>query len=83
MSITTGAWAYDSPQLLGIPIWLPFVWGNAGLFILNMAELWKSLLAPMATRVRTSSPAERDGGMAVTRPSANGADRAPTAAGPR
>lgn len=84
VSITTGAWAYDSPQLLGIPIWLPFVWGNAGLFILNTAELWKSLLAPMATRVRTSStPVERGVDTAVTAPSANGADRTPTAARPR
>jgi hypothetical protein len=49
-SITTGAWEYDSNNLLGVPIWLPFVWGNAGLFIQNMAELWKSLLAPRTSR---------------------------------
>jgi uncharacterized membrane protein YoaT (DUF817 family) len=50
VSITTGAWAYDSNNVLGVPVWLPFVWGNAGLFILNMAELWKSLLAPRTSR---------------------------------
>jgi hypothetical protein len=50
LSITTGAWEYDSNNLLGVPIWLPFVWGNAGLFIQNMAELWKSLLAPRTSR---------------------------------
>ena len=50
VSITTGAWAYHSNDFLGVPVWLPFVWGNAGLFILNMAELWKSLLAPRASR---------------------------------
>src|SRR5947209_6181959 len=38
VSIKTGAWAYDSNHVLGIPVWLPFVWGNAGLFILNMSE---------------------------------------------
>lgn len=50
LSITTGAWSYHSDNLLGVPVWLPFVWGNAGLFILNMAELWKSLLAPRTSR---------------------------------
>ena len=50
VSISTGAWAYDSNHLLGVPVWLPFVWGNAGLFILNMSELWKSLLAPRSRR---------------------------------
>jgi hypothetical protein len=50
VSITTGAWEYDSNNFLGIPVWLPFVWGNAGLFILNMAELWKCL--PLTTRSR-------------------------------
>jgi uncharacterized membrane protein YoaT (DUF817 family) len=50
VSITTGAWEYDSSNFLGVPVWLPFVWGNAGLFILNMAELWKCLLAPVARR---------------------------------
>jgi hypothetical protein len=45
VSITTGAWAYHSDNFLGVPIWLPFVWGNAGLFLLNTSELWKSLVA--------------------------------------
>jgi uncharacterized membrane protein YoaT (DUF817 family) len=60
VSITTGAWAYDSPNFLGIPVWLPFVWGNAGLFILNMAELWKCLLAPLSSRRRTSAQGALD-----------------------
>lgn len=55
-SITTGAWAYDSSDFLGIPVWLPFVWGNAGLFILNMSELWKSLLRAGTARRRTAEP---------------------------
>ncbi len=50
VSITTGAWAYHSDNFLGVPVWLPFVWGNAGLFIFNMAELWKWLLAPRVSR---------------------------------
>ncbi|NQV93487.1 hypothetical protein HQ403_03275 [Candidatus Kaiserbacteria bacterium] len=28
-----GAWNYSQPHILGIPFWLPFLWGNAGLFI--------------------------------------------------
>jgi uncharacterized membrane protein YoaT (DUF817 family) len=56
VSITTGAWQYDSSNFLGIPVWLPFVWGNAGLFILNMAELWKSLLAPRSFRRTAIEP---------------------------
>ncbi len=31
--ISFGGWFYATPQLLGFPLWLPFVWGNAGLFI--------------------------------------------------
>jgi uncharacterized membrane protein YoaT (DUF817 family) len=53
VSISTGAWEYDTTHLLGVPVWLPFVWGNAALFIQNMAELWKSLLTPEPSRRRT------------------------------
>ena len=52
MSISTGAWDYDTTHLFGVPVWLPFVWGNAALFIQNMAELWKSLLTPESARSR-------------------------------
>jgi hypothetical protein len=52
VSISTGAWEYDTAHLLGVPVWLPFVWGNAALFIQNMAELWKSLLVPESARRR-------------------------------
>jgi hypothetical protein len=56
VSITTGAWEYDSTFVFGVPVWLPFVWGNAALFIQNMAELWKSLLAPVSSRTRAADP---------------------------
>jgi hypothetical protein len=59
-SISTGAWEYDTTLLLGVPVWLPFVWGNAALFIQNMAELWKSLLTAGATRIRSTAPATPD-----------------------
>jgi hypothetical protein len=28
-----GAWSYAEPHIFNFPIWLPFVWGNAGLFL--------------------------------------------------
>jgi uncharacterized membrane protein YoaT (DUF817 family) len=79
VSISTGAWEYDTTHLLGVPVWLPFVWGNAALFIYNMAELWKSLLTRERVRRTTVDPvaldgsseaagAARDGNGASTRP---------------
>ncbi|HTE22641.1 MAG TPA: hypothetical protein VK674_06395 [Candidatus Limnocylindria bacterium] len=35
--IQAGAWQYGSPQFLGIPIWLPFVWGNASVLFFELA----------------------------------------------
>jgi len=32
-----GAWSYALPQLLGIPLWVPFAWGNASLFYISLA----------------------------------------------
>jgi hypothetical protein len=32
IAIYFGVWNYTNPHLLGFSIWLPFVWGNAGLF---------------------------------------------------
>ena len=33
-----GAWSYAEPHIFNFPMWLPFVWGNAGLF-LNRANV--------------------------------------------
>ena len=52
LSISTGAWTYESPRVLGVPIWLPFLWGNAGLFMLNTGELAKLILARWPSRAR-------------------------------
>ncbi|HYU38737.1 MAG TPA: hypothetical protein VEM59_02725 [Acidimicrobiia bacterium] len=72
VSITTGAWQYDSSNFLGIPLWLPFVWGNAGLFILNMAELWKLLLAPRSSRRAAIERVELGAGSGTPRTAGNG-----------
>lgn len=39
LPIYYGAWTYSNPVILGLPIWLPFVWGNAGLFIIRLSAL--------------------------------------------
>lgn len=36
-AIHTGAWAYASPSIFGIPYWLPLLWGIAALFIKGTA----------------------------------------------
>jgi len=33
IAIGFGVWTYTLPDFIGIPIWLPFVWGMAGLFV--------------------------------------------------
>lgn len=35
-AIHFGAWEYTYPVLAGIPLWLPLVWGGAGLFISSL-----------------------------------------------
>ena len=29
IAVSTGAWKYSNPTFLGIPLWLPFLWGMA------------------------------------------------------
>lgn len=36
--IAFGAWTYAFPNLIGIPYWLPFLWGIAGLFVKRIEE---------------------------------------------
>ncbi len=37
-AINFGAWTYTNPVFIGVPIWLFFVWGNAGLFVIKLKE---------------------------------------------
>jgi hypothetical protein len=74
VSITTGAWEYDTTHFLGIPVWLPFVWGNAALFIQNMAELWRSLLARWESRRRSPDRLHSDTGPFVAVKTLDGDD---------
>jgi hypothetical protein len=56
LSIQTGAWEYASPSVLGIPVWLPFVWGNAALFIQNTADIGKVIFARDPARPEPATP---------------------------
>jgi len=42
VAIHFGLWMYADPAFLGFPIWLPFVWGNAALYVLS----WKTRIIP-------------------------------------
>lgn len=44
LAIHTGAWHYTYVSFWGIPYWLPFVWGNAGLFLENFGQFMASTL---------------------------------------
>ncbi len=36
LAIWGGAWHYVLPQVASIPVWLPFVWGNAAIFFASL-----------------------------------------------
>jgi uncharacterized membrane protein YoaT (DUF817 family) len=64
LGIHAGAWSYSSTNLLGIPIWLPFVWGNAALFIQNAGDVATNVLSSRrrgdTARRLPSRPSEPD-----------------------
>ena len=33
-----GAWSYPTPHYLGIPAWLPILWGIAGVFLVRLSD---------------------------------------------
>ena len=36
-----GAWTYQLPDFMGIPMWLPLLWGVAALFITQVAKFFR------------------------------------------
>jgi hypothetical protein len=62
LGIHAGAWSYSSADFLGIPVWLPFVWGNAALFIQNTGDVANSVLSSSRRRrdSRHLSPERRE-----------------------
>jgi len=43
--ISFGVWQYANPTFLGIPLWLPFVWGLATMLIKRIAEIFVKIEA--------------------------------------
>jgi hypothetical protein len=38
-----GVWRYANPSFLGIPAWLPFIWGLSAMMIKRIAEIFVSI----------------------------------------
>ncbi|MFW6210318.1 MAG: hypothetical protein ACOC4E_02385 [Patescibacteria group bacterium] len=36
--VTGGAWTYETQHLLGLPVWLPILWGSVGVASIRMVE---------------------------------------------
>lgn len=36
VAINHGAWTYANPQFLGVPVWLPLLWGIAGVTVVRI-----------------------------------------------
>ncbi len=43
IAIHFGAWTYAEPIIIGVPLWLPFAWGNASIYIIRLRDLIYSL----------------------------------------
>ncbi len=43
--IRSGAWQYTSPTALGIPLWLPFLWGLTAMFIMKISRWYAAWTA--------------------------------------
>jgi hypothetical protein len=41
LGIHSGAWKYMEPQVLGLPLWLPILWGVAALYMQSQYHLAK------------------------------------------
>ncbi len=50
IAVYFGGWNYTHPDILGIPYWLPFVWGNASLYIID----WNTLIAEYTKKENVS-----------------------------
>lgn len=42
IAITGGAWTYNNNSFLGIPYWLPILWGIAGIFMYRVGRILKN-----------------------------------------
>lgn len=45
VTIHFGAWTYARPQALGIPVWLPVLWGIAGVTVVRIERKMTAFIA--------------------------------------
>lgn len=45
IAVFGGAWSYTNPAVVGVPIWLFFVWGITGMYIVRLKEFVESDLS--------------------------------------
>ncbi len=36
LAVMMGAWSYTNPDIVGIPMWLPILWGIAAIFMVRL-----------------------------------------------
>ena len=44
VAVRTGAWSYANPTVLGVPLWLPLLWGGSILFTKKLTQTILELL---------------------------------------
>mgnify|MGYP001618823577 FL=1 len=38
LCVYLGIWSYSMAGLFGVPLWVPFMWSNSGLFVIELKE---------------------------------------------
>jgi uncharacterized membrane protein YoaT (DUF817 family) len=39
LNVYVGTWSYSMQNFYGIPYWIPFMWSNSGLFVIELKEV--------------------------------------------
>ena len=45
LSVREGLWMYPSSGVYGVPLWIPFVWSNSALVVIELKEVIDSYMA--------------------------------------
>lgn len=45
LCVYLGIWSYSMSGLYGVPFWVPFMWSNSGLFVIELKEIVDSYLS--------------------------------------
>lgn len=44
LCVYLGIWSYSMTGLFGVPLWVPFMWSNSGLFVIELKEVIDSYI---------------------------------------